>query len=162
MRYYETLFIVHPNYEQDRLNSVIKMVENRIVELGGTLLAVDDWGKRRLAYPIEKQKSGSYVLMHFEASPSIVIELQKWFEIQAQILAQLIVRLEEKPTGLPVRIKDNVSETEEPIAVSSVEEEEDLDLDEDDYEEEDEEEEFEETTSDAAEDDEDVSSKEIV
>ncbi len=162
MRYYETLFIVHPNYEQDRLNSVIKMVENRIVELGGTLLAVDDWGKRRLAYPIEKQKSGSYVLMHFEASPSIVIELQKWFEIQAQILAQLIIRLEEKPTGLPFRIKDNVSETEEPIAVSSVEEEEDLDLDEDDYEEEDEEDEFEETTSDTAEDEEDVSSKEIV
>jgi small subunit ribosomal protein S6 len=138
------------------------MVENRIVELGGTLLAVDDWGKRRLAYPIEKQKSGSYVLMHFEASPSIVIELQKWFEIQAQILAQLIIRLEEKPTGLPFRIKDNVSETEEPIAVSSVEEEEDLDLDEDDYEEEDEEDEFEETTSDTAEDEEDVSSKEIV
>lgn len=159
MRYYETLFIVHPNYEQDRLNSVIKMVENRIVELGGAILAVDDWGKRRLAYPIEKQKSGSYVLMHFEANPSMVIEFQKWFEIQAQILAQLIVRLEEKPTGLPPRIKDNDSEAEEPLIVSSVEEDEDLDLEEEDYDEE--EEAYEDTNPDAVEgDDEETSSKE--
>jgi len=165
LRYYETLFIVHPNYEQDRLNSVIKMVEDRIVELGGTILAADDWGKRRLAYPIEKQKSGSYVLMHFEANPSRVIELQKWFEIQAQILAQLIVRLEEKPTGLSVRIKDSDSEVEEPLLVSPIEEDEELDPDEEeDYEEEEEEEEeaYEEKNPNAADEvvDEETSSKE--
>jgi len=139
------------------------MVENRIVELGGSILAVDDWGKRRLAYPIEKQKSGSYVLMHFEADSSLVIELQKWFEIQAQILAQLIVRLDEKPTGLPPRIKENDSETEELLIPSSVEE--DLDLDEEEYDDEEEEEEeeeaYEDISPDAAEaDDTDSLSKE--
>ncbi|MCD6234407.1 MAG: 30S ribosomal protein S6 [Candidatus Neomarinimicrobiota bacterium] len=107
MRYYETLFIVHPNYEQDRLNSVIKMVKGHIADIGGHVLAVDDWGKRRLAYPIEKQKSGNYVLIYFDAEPSAVVELQTWFELQAQILAQLIVRLDEKPAGVPSHHEDN-------------------------------------------------------
>jgi len=107
LRYYETLFIVHPNYEQDRLNSVIKMVKGHIADIGGHVLAVDDWGKRRLAYPIEKQKSGNYVLIYFDAEPSAVVELQTWFELQAQILAQLIVRLDEKPAGVPSHHEDN-------------------------------------------------------
>jgi len=98
---------VHPNYEQDRLNSVIKMVKGHIADIGGHVLAVDDWGKRRLAYPIEKQKSGNYVLIYFDAEPSAVVELQTWFELQAQILAQLIVRLDEKPAGVPSHHEDN-------------------------------------------------------
>ncbi|MDD3806976.1 MAG: 30S ribosomal protein S6 [Candidatus Marinimicrobia bacterium] len=119
MRYYEILFIVHPNYEQDRLNTVIKMVETHIADIGGNVLAVDDWGKRRLAYPIEKQKFGNYVLIYFEAEPSVVIELQHWFELQAQILAQLIVRLNEKPDGLPARPSDDNEEEEETLLIDN-------------------------------------------
>lgn len=142
MRYYETLFIVHPNYEQERLNSVIKMVEGHIAEIGGHVLAVDDWGKRRLAYPIEKQKSGNYVLIYFEAEPSAVVELQTWFELQAQILAQLVVRLDEKPAGVPSHHDDDDEEDpDEIIDKSSADDESDEDYDEDEDEIEDEDEE---------------------
>jgi small subunit ribosomal protein S6 len=142
LRYYETLFIVHPNYEQERLNSVIKMVEGHIAEIGGHVLAVDDWGKRRLAYPIEKQKSGNYVLIYFEAEPSAVVELQTWFELQAQILAQLVVRLDEKPAGVPSHHDDDDEEDpDEIIDKSSADDESDEDYDEDEDEIEDEDEE---------------------
>ncbi|MGC9513533.1 MAG: 30S ribosomal protein S6 [Fidelibacterota bacterium] len=136
MRYYETLFIVHPNYEQERLTSVIKMVEGHIAEIGGHVLAVDDWGKRRLAYPIEKQKSGNYVLIYFEAEPSAVVELQTWFELQAQILAQLVVRLDEKPAGVPSHHDDDEEDQDEIIEKSSADDESDEDYDEDEDEDE--------------------------
>jgi len=152
LRYYETLFIVHPNYEQERLNSVIKMVEGHIAEIGGHVLAVDDWGKRRLAYPIEKQKSGNYVLIYFEAEPSAVVELQTWFELQAQILAQLIVRLDEKPAGVPSHHEDDDDEDQaEMTDESSADDESDEDYveDEDEDEEEEKEDDSEETSEEA-------------
>ncbi len=132
LRYYETLFIVHPNYEQDRLNSVIKMVEGHISDIGGHVLAVDDWGKRRLAYPIEKQKSGNYVLMYFEAESSAVIELQTWLKLQAQILGQMIVKLDKKPEGVPAHHEDNEdNEDSSDISVIKEDTDEDYETDED-------------------------------
>ena len=97
MRYYEMLFIVHPNYEQDRLDAVISSVQEEITSEGGTLLKIDNWGKRKLAYMINKQRYGSYVLMYFESDPSMIQGLHEWMEIQAQVLHQMIIRLEEKP-----------------------------------------------------------------
>ncbi|MEA2076758.1 MAG: 30S ribosomal protein S6 [Candidatus Marinimicrobia bacterium] len=97
MRYYEMLFIVHPNYEQDRLDAVISSVQKEITSKGAKILKIDNWGKRKLAYLINKQRYGSYVLMYFEADPNLIQGLYEWMEIQAQVLHQIIIRLEEKP-----------------------------------------------------------------
>ncbi|MCK5816714.1 MAG: 30S ribosomal protein S6, partial [Candidatus Marinimicrobia bacterium] len=97
MRYYEMLFIVHPNYEQERLDAVISSVHKEITAKGGTLLKTDNWGKRKLAYLINKQRYGSFVLLYFETDPAMIQGLQEWMEIQAQVLHQIIIRLEEKP-----------------------------------------------------------------
>jgi len=97
LRYYEMLFIVHPNYEQDRLDAVISSVHKEITAKSGTILKTDNWGKRKLAYLINKQRYGSYVLLYFETDPAMVQGLQEWMEIQAKVLHQMIIRLEEKP-----------------------------------------------------------------
>lgn len=97
MRYYEALFIIHPNYEQDRLKAIVNSVANEITKHNGVMINKIDWGKRRLGYAIEKQKYGNYVLFHFEADPSIITKIYAWMEIQANILSQIIVKLEEKP-----------------------------------------------------------------
>ncbi|MBW6458855.1 MAG: 30S ribosomal protein S6 [FCB group bacterium] len=97
MRYYEMLFIVHPNYEQDRMDTVVGAVEKEITGKGGKILKIDNWGKRKLAYLINKQRYGTYVLMYFEADPAVIAELYEWMEIQSQILHQLIIRLESEP-----------------------------------------------------------------
>jgi small subunit ribosomal protein S6 len=91
------LFIVHPNYEQERLDAIISSVHKEITAKGGTLLKTDNWGKRKLAYLINKQRYGSFVLLYFETDPAMIQGLQEWMEIQAQVLHQIIIRLEEKP-----------------------------------------------------------------
>jgi len=97
LRYYEMLFIVHPNYEQDQLDAIVNAVKKEITAKNGKILKVDNWGKRKLAYLINKQRYGSYVLMYFEADPASIKELYEWMEIQSQILHQLVIRLENEP-----------------------------------------------------------------
>lgn len=97
MRYYEMLFIIHPNYEQDQLDAIVNAVRKEITARNGKILKVDNWGKRKLAYLINKQRYGSYVLMYFEAEPAVIRDLYEWMEIQSQILHQLIIRLENEP-----------------------------------------------------------------
>lgn len=97
MRYYEMLYIVHPNYEQDRLESVMDSVKKEMARLNMNILNVDVWGKRKLAYLINKQRYGSYVLVYFEADTQTIVELSQWMEIQSTVLHQIVIKLEEKP-----------------------------------------------------------------
>ena len=67
MRYYETLYIANPNYEQDRLVQLMKNVAN---ELDGKKVSIINhyiWSKKRLAYLIQKYKYGTFIILHFEA-----------------------------------------------------------------------------------------------
>ena len=61
MRYYESLYIVNPNYEQSRLDEIIKTVSDKITEYGFKTINHFVWGKKRLAYSIQQHKYGSYV-----------------------------------------------------------------------------------------------------
>ena len=98
MRYYENLFIVHPNHEQEKLTNTIEDVKKEISNLDGNILNLEDWGKRRLAYPIEKQKYGTYVLIQYESENSkINRELENWMKIKPEILSYLVTALKEKP-----------------------------------------------------------------
>lgn len=106
------LYIVHPNYEQDRLDSVMDSVKEEMSRLNMNIMNVDVWGKRKLAYLINKQRYGSYVLVHFEADTQTIGELTEWMEIQATILHQMVIKLEEKP----------VFETEEELEEAPVKE----------------------------------------
>ena len=135
------LFIVHPNYEQDRLDAVISSVQKEITSNGAKILKTDNWGKRKLAYLINKQRYGSYVLMYFEAEPAMIQGLYEWMEIQAQILHQMIIRLEEKPelTEESQNPDSPLTESVKSTAPGKDEEVEDDDVDEDVDEDEDEE-----------------------
>ncbi|HCK99806.1 MAG TPA: 30S ribosomal protein S6 [Candidatus Marinimicrobia bacterium] len=98
MRYYENLFIVHPNHEQEKLTNTIEDVKKEISNLKGNILELEDWGKRRLAYPIEKQKYGNYVLIQYESENSkINRELENWMKLRPEILSYLVTSLDKKP-----------------------------------------------------------------
>ncbi|MDO9547560.1 MAG: 30S ribosomal protein S6 [Candidatus Marinimicrobia bacterium] len=98
MRYYENLFIVHPNYEQEKLTHTIEAAKKEIANLNGTVLVIEEWGKRRLAYPIEKQKYGSYVLVQYESeNQKINLELEAWMKLRTEILSYMTVALDSKP-----------------------------------------------------------------
>ena len=65
MNFYETLYIIHPALEAGRLKDIIMGVEDSLKKMGGEPLAVELWGKRKLAYFIDKQKYGTYVLVQY-------------------------------------------------------------------------------------------------
>ena len=77
MRSYEVVFIVHPDLDENALKGVIDRVQGWITGSGGTVDKVDQWGKRRLAYSIRKQREGQYVCMETQFNPTFSAELER-------------------------------------------------------------------------------------
>ncbi len=94
MRSYELVFIVNPELEEDDLTAVRERVEGLIERSGGKVTKVEPWGLRRLAYPMQKQWEGQYVLMQLEIEPQGVAELERDLGLVEPILRHLIVRVE--------------------------------------------------------------------
>ena len=98
MRYYESLYIVNPNYEQSRLDEIIKTVSDKITEYGFKTINHFVWGKKRLAYSIQQHKYGTYVLLHFETEGSINLDqFERFMVLQKTILRNQTVLLDDKP-----------------------------------------------------------------
>lgn len=116
MKQYEILFIVHPNYEDNRITKIVNNVKEKITNNGGSIINVDEMGKKKLAYKINNQRYGSYVLINFESEPQFIAEFKKWLKIQSQILAKLIVKLDNK--DLKEDNKKDIKEEEEKTVVS--------------------------------------------
>ena len=94
MRSYELVFIVHPEVDGDDFTAVVERVTSLIERSGGKVAQVDFWGLRRLAYPIQNQWEGQYVLMQLELEPHGVAELERDFILVEQVIRHLIVRAE--------------------------------------------------------------------
>ncbi len=98
MRYYESLYIVNPNYEQDRLDGALKTVADKVGEYGFSIINHRVWGKKRLAYSIQKHKYGTFVLLHFETeSVENLNRFERFMVLQKPILRNQTVVLETRP-----------------------------------------------------------------
>lgn len=95
MRNYELVFIVHPEADEVGLSSVIDRVSHLIEREGGKITKTDPWGLRRLAYPIQKQREGYYVLMLCELDPQAVVTLERSLGLTDHVMRHLVVRREE-------------------------------------------------------------------
>ena len=96
MRSYELLFIVHPSVDEDGHTAVIDRVKEFIVRNGGKVGAVEPWGSRRLAYPIQKQRDGQYVLVRLDLPAEQVSSVEHDLGLTEEIMRHLIVRPEEE------------------------------------------------------------------
>ncbi len=97
MRYYETLYIIHPDYEDERLSKVQNEVDARVKREGGSIINSYVWGKRHLAYPVNKRHYGTYMMLHYEAKEPMVFKLNSWMELKSELLAYITLKLDEKP-----------------------------------------------------------------
>ena len=92
---YEVVFILNPNLDEEATAAMVAKFKT-LVEQNGTLAEVEDWGKRRLAYPIEDQTEGVYTLIRFESKPEFPAELDRIYKITDGIMRSLIVCKDEK------------------------------------------------------------------
>ena len=91
---YEVLYIIDPAQGEEGIAALVEKFK-AMVEAEGTLSNVDEWGKRRLAYPINDLTEGYYVLMNFETKPEFPAELERVMKITDGILRCLVIAVEE-------------------------------------------------------------------
>ena len=90
MNKYETIMVVSVKNGDEAANSTIEKFKNLIAE-NGTVESVDDWGKRKLAYDINYESEGHYVLVNFESKPEFTAELDRVYKITEDVLRSIIV-----------------------------------------------------------------------
>jgi len=90
---YETLFIINPEIGDGEITKTIDIIQDVITSGGGTILKVDKWGKRQLAYEIQKKREGYYVLLHFKAPTDALVELNRRFKLTDAILRNFVLQL---------------------------------------------------------------------
>ena len=92
---YETIFIVDASLEEDQITALVEKFKSLIGE-AGEIESVDEWGKRRLAYPINDKTEGYYVLVNFSAKPDFPLELERIYNITDGILRNIVIKKEDK------------------------------------------------------------------
>lgn len=110
MNPYELLLIITPDYDESEAEALTNQVKG-IIENSGTLLKVDPWGKKRLAYPIRKRSEGYYVLYIFESAPSFVAELNQSLRVIETILRYMVVQYEDDINKLKAELAPEVEQT---------------------------------------------------
>jgi small subunit ribosomal protein S6 len=106
MRIYEELFIARPDATEEEIDGFVEQLTTTVTTTGGTVDKVEKWGKRRLAYRVEKHREGSYVLMQFSAGPESVKEFERRLRVSDLIIKFLTVRIDETLKRLDKRKKD--------------------------------------------------------
>ena len=92
MNKYELAVVVSAKIEDDARAEVIEKVKDLITRVGGNVTDVDEWGKRRFAYEIQKMREGFYYFIHFEAESTVPAELEQRIRIMDHVLRYLCVR----------------------------------------------------------------------
>ena len=90
MRKYELLFITHPDYDDEKIASLIERYRSVITGGKGTVKTAEKWGKRRLAYELNGLREGIYILMTFEAEREVAAELDRVMKIDQDVVRHLI------------------------------------------------------------------------
>lgn len=94
MNKYELAVVVSAKIEDDARTETIEKVKEVIARFGGNVTDVDEWGKRRLAYEIQKMKEGFYYFVHFESEANVPAEVEQRIRIMDNVLRYLCVRQE--------------------------------------------------------------------
>ena len=97
MKFYETTYILHPALQEGRLNDIVKTIQKKAESLGVEILYSDNWGRKKLAYLIDKEKYGTYVFIQYKLSDlGNLKELSSEFEHNPNVLRYLNIKIEEE------------------------------------------------------------------
>ena len=91
---YESIFIANPNLDEEGTKALIEKFKG-LIETSATLESVEEWGRRKLAYPINKINEGYYTLINFNADSSFIHELERVYKITDGVVKYLIIKKDE-------------------------------------------------------------------
>ena len=94
MRRYELMLIIRPDVADDRSQACVDRTTRGITASGGQIVKVAPWGRRRLAYPIDRHREGSYHIILFEAPAGALVELEHTLLITEEVLRHLVTRVD--------------------------------------------------------------------
>jgi len=106
------MYIIDSSLEQEEISKVKKEVDNFLTSEGSDIYSRSDWGRTRLAYEIEKQNYGHYIVLKFAAKPGLIRQLREKFGLMDAILSHLCVSLDEEPE----RIAEEEIERKKPVS----------------------------------------------
>lgn len=93
---YETLFVLKPELDEEAIKANVSKFSDIITNGGGEIVSVDEWGKKKLAYPIQDRTEGYYVLTTFNAGGELPSELERNFRITEDVMRYLVKRTDRK------------------------------------------------------------------
>ena len=117
MRHYEVVFLVHPD-QSAQVPAMIERYCAAIEEGNGKVHRLEDWGRRQLAYPINKIHKAHYTLMNIECDQAVIDELEKSFRFNDAVIRNIIMRRDQADTGVTPLVKSNEKESA-PVKPSS-------------------------------------------
>ena len=98
MRHYEVVFIVHPD-QSEQVPAMIERYKALVTGQGGSIHRLEDWGRRQMAYPIQKVHKAHYVLMNIEATSETLAELENAFKFNDAVLRHLVIKMAKAVTA---------------------------------------------------------------
>ena len=106
MRHYEIVFLVHPD-QSEQVPGMVERYKGQIQEGGGQIHRLEDWGRRQLAYPINKIHKAHYILMNIECSQEVLDELSSAFKFNDAVLRNMVIRRDEAVAEQSILAKAN-------------------------------------------------------
>ncbi len=94
MRRYELMLVLRPDLADDKVQASLERMARAIAAGGGQIVKQAPWGRRRLAYPIDHHREGSYYVILFEAPATAIVELERGLLISEEVLRHLVTRVE--------------------------------------------------------------------
>ena len=94
MNKYESVIIINPNLDEEGTKAIVKNFSD-LINTDGKLEKVDELGKKKLAYEIQKNKEGYYVVFNFEANPDLISELERNYRITDEVIKFMTIKVEE-------------------------------------------------------------------
>ena len=98
MNYYEILYIVNPNFERKKIDDAMKEIEDRLKKTKSKIINHVIWVKKKLAYPIQNHKYGTYIMAHYNGGDKNGLdEFNSWLKLSDLVMRHMIVRLDSEP-----------------------------------------------------------------
>ena len=98
MNYYEILYIVNPNFERKKIDDAMKEIEDKLKKTKSKIINHVIWGKKKLAYPIQNHKYGTYIMAHYNGGDKNELdEFNSWLKLSDLVIRHMIVRLDSEP-----------------------------------------------------------------